>query len=241
MAYLSESIPIGTIIAWSPGYFSATNNGGSYVNILGNTISSANSYLSKVGYVVCNGDEIQDSQSPIFFSSGRFIPNLTDQRFLSGSSSVGALGGLNEINSSNHSLFSNLSVQLNNGSASWNITNLNSNQTAHSHGASTYRGFLDSSINSFAVRISDIDSSTWTSTVSSVALNWVSTGSQTYTGLMSVSGNSSTQQVVFSSANPQINCSFVQPYLMANDLNNKIISWNNKPTYLSVIYAMRVK
>lgn len=79
-----STVPIGSIIAYLPGSFTATDNVG-YINI-SQTLTS--------NWKVCNGrvsgatDDtatfLTDADSPIFNSAGRYLPNLTDSRFIMG-------------------------------------------------------------------------------------------------------------------------------------------------------------
>ena len=93
--------PRGLISAWSGGYFTDGSNGG-YTNILGNTILDANTYLNPLGWWVCDGDEVNESDSPIFNGAGRHLPNLTGDRFLMGSTSAGVRGGSNALTDHTH-------------------------------------------------------------------------------------------------------------------------------------------
>lgn len=77
--------PIGSIIAWLPGYFTDGDNGG----FTGVSISLADFWRE------CNGDECNDAESPIFNGSSRFLPKLTDDRFLMGDFVIGVTGGVN--------------------------------------------------------------------------------------------------------------------------------------------------
>ena len=88
---------IGVIQAWFPGYFSGADNGGAFINVLGAgaSIAEANSYLRPRGWAVCDGTELNDPDSPIFNGAGRFLPNLTDDRFLAGGTTAGGKGGSN--------------------------------------------------------------------------------------------------------------------------------------------------
>jgi len=93
---LDKGSPRGLISAWSGGYFTDTDNGG-FTNVLGNSVANANSYLNSLGWWVCDGSEVNESESPIFNGAGRHVPNLTDSRFLMGSTSVGGVGGSNTL------------------------------------------------------------------------------------------------------------------------------------------------
>ena len=93
---LSQSpLPIGTIVPYIGGYFTDSNNGG-FVVVYGNDADSINARFNILGMYVCNGAELNVPGSAFFDGPGRHLPNLTDDRFIMGSSSAGAFGGLNE-------------------------------------------------------------------------------------------------------------------------------------------------
>lgn len=75
-------LPIGSIIAWVGGSFSDGNNGGFNQAYLGD------SYLQGLGFYICNGQEVNHPNSVVWNTSGRKVPTLTDDRFLSGFSTV---------------------------------------------------------------------------------------------------------------------------------------------------------
>lgn len=104
-AYINDHAyqPTGMISAWNPGYFTATANGGTYTDVLGNTVAGANTYLNPYGWYVCDGTELELTGTPIFNAAGRFLPDLTDSRFLQGSTVAGAVGGSNTMVNHNHS------------------------------------------------------------------------------------------------------------------------------------------
>jgi hypothetical protein len=87
-------VPIGTVVAWIPGYFNATGNSG-YNRTLGSTddIAGANAYLSTIGWRVCDGGEPNDTVSPIWNNVGKKVPQLNDRRFLQGSSFISLAAG----------------------------------------------------------------------------------------------------------------------------------------------------
>lgn len=95
---VSSQLPSGSIIAWNPGYYSNGSNAG-YTYAIGtaNTVAAANAYLNPLGFYVCDGAALNDSSSPIFSGAGRYLPNITDSRFLMGSTTVGAIGGNNTM------------------------------------------------------------------------------------------------------------------------------------------------
>lgn len=89
------NVPVGAILAFAGGYFTASNNGGSWTDVLGNTVANVNTYLSGTGFVACDGTELNEPSSPIFNGAGRYLPNLTNSRFIQGSTSAGGIGGQN--------------------------------------------------------------------------------------------------------------------------------------------------
>lgn len=93
----------GVIVAWVGGYFGNSSNG-SYTRTLGasNDVAGANAYLNPFGYYVCNGAALNDSGSPIFNGVNRYLPNITDARFLMGNTSVGTIGGSNTLTDHTH-------------------------------------------------------------------------------------------------------------------------------------------
>jgi hypothetical protein len=87
-------VPVGAIIAYSPGYYTAVANGGSF-NVVGpgaNTVAQINAFLPPE-WRVCDGTALNDAESPIFNAAGRYLPDITGQRFLRGHTAVGAVGG----------------------------------------------------------------------------------------------------------------------------------------------------
>lgn len=92
----------GMIIPWVGGYFGAADNTAyTYVKGSANTIAGANSYLNPLGWWVCDGTVPNEGTSGIWNAAGRYLPNLTDNRFVQGSTLTGAIGGVN-TNSHTH-------------------------------------------------------------------------------------------------------------------------------------------
>ena len=79
----TEITPIATIVARLPGYFLDGSNAG-YTPI---------SIDLPDNWKICDGSECYDEDSPIFNQAGRFLPNLTDSRFIIGSTTPGQVGG----------------------------------------------------------------------------------------------------------------------------------------------------
>jgi len=92
-------VPVGSIVAWNPGYYLDGSNG-TFVNasfLPTNSVAGANSYLNPRGYYVADGSVPAVVGSPIWNAAGRYLPNLTDDRFLMGTTSAGAMGGSNTM------------------------------------------------------------------------------------------------------------------------------------------------
>ncbi|HRZ18522.1 MAG TPA: hypothetical protein P5136_00455, partial [Methanofastidiosum sp.] len=80
---ITGAVPIGSVVAYLPGYF--INGSNSTYNAVAMTLPT--------GWKVCDGSAVNDAESPIWVGAGRYLPNLTDSRFLMGSSSRGSIGG----------------------------------------------------------------------------------------------------------------------------------------------------
>ncbi len=80
-------VPIGSVVAWLPGYFADGSNG----------TYTAVSISLPAWWKECDGSVLLDADSPIFNAAGRYLPNLTDNRFLMGdiAASAGGIGGEN--------------------------------------------------------------------------------------------------------------------------------------------------
>lgn len=101
--------PVGSIVAYNPGYYGDGANGTfTRVGPASNNAAGVNAYLP-ANWRVCDGSALNDSGSPIFNGSGRFLPNLTDDRFLMGDTAAGTAGGSNS-SAHTHSVTSNVAV-----------------------------------------------------------------------------------------------------------------------------------
>lgn len=88
--------PVGSIMAYVPGYFTDGSNAGfTYQMVSANTVAAVDTLLNSSGWYVCSGAALNDSDSGIFNGSGRYLPNLTDDRFLMGDTVAGGTGGAN--------------------------------------------------------------------------------------------------------------------------------------------------
>lgn len=97
------TIPTGTIVAWMGGSFTAANNAGNYTLVMAGTndVSGANTYLTYYGYKVCDGTVISDGDSPL---DGLYVPNLTDEKFLKGDTTIGSGTAASAFSGDNNSL-----------------------------------------------------------------------------------------------------------------------------------------
>ena len=90
--------PVGSIVAYVPGYFTNSSNAGfTYRMVSANTVAAVNALLNPSGWYVCNGAALNDADSGIFNGAGRYLPNLTDDRFFMGDTVAGGIGGANTM------------------------------------------------------------------------------------------------------------------------------------------------
>jgi len=97
-AALDYGLPVGSILAWMPGHFTAANNGGSYAPLFSiSDVSNANAWLlaNAPGWRVADGTELNLPGTLIWNAAGHYLPNLTDERFLMGGTAAGNKGGSN--------------------------------------------------------------------------------------------------------------------------------------------------
>jgi len=94
MLLFTLEISEGTVCAWIGGYFGDGANG-SYTRVLGtdNTVAAVNTLLNSSGWYVCDGAALNDAASTIYDGANRYLPELTDDRFLQGDTVAGGTGG----------------------------------------------------------------------------------------------------------------------------------------------------
>jgi len=98
----SGSWMIGAIAPYFGGYFQDGSNGSfTVVMITANTIAAINAELNPSGKFACNGAALNDPDSLIFDGATRYLPNISDDRFLRGDTAIGSVGGAN-ANSHTH-------------------------------------------------------------------------------------------------------------------------------------------
>lgn len=88
----SPTIPVGCVVAFIGGYFTNGANAG-FTSTLGNDAATINALLNPSNFYVCNGAVLNLPGSTIFNGAGRYLPNISDARFLMGSTGAGATGG----------------------------------------------------------------------------------------------------------------------------------------------------
>ena len=113
---LGAMVPVGTILAFFPGYFTvATPPYGPYVYNLAligsNDYAAVDAYLVSIGgnFRICSGIAPNDPESPIWNVPGRRVPDLRNDRFLKGSSQMppgdnGCYGGSNALPYHSHTV-----------------------------------------------------------------------------------------------------------------------------------------
>jgi hypothetical protein len=131
-------VPVGAVIPFIGGYFTNGSNAG-YTNVLGNTVANVNSLLNSTGWYVCNGATINLANSPIFNGANRYLPNITDSRFIMGSTSSGAIGGSNVI-AHTHDISHNHTLSAHTHTMSSHVHTL----SAHTHTMSSHVHTLSS-------------------------------------------------------------------------------------------------
>lgn len=129
-------IPIGAILPYLGGYFTnGSNSGFTMVMATANTVVALNTLVNPDGFYVCDGAVLNDVDSPIFNGAGRYLPNITDDRFLMGDTLAGGIGGSSTMAHTHPSAFTV-------GDESSHTHGIGSYVTAggsaHSHGLGTF-------------------------------------------------------------------------------------------------------
>lgn len=83
----SPGVPPGVIIPYVSGYFTGSSNTG-----FTSLVPKLNTALIPDGWRICDGSAVNEPKSPIFNGGGRHLPNLTDGRFVMGSTRYGGVG-----------------------------------------------------------------------------------------------------------------------------------------------------
>jgi microcystin-dependent protein len=139
----TNTVPAGVVVPYLRGYFSNGSNGG-YASSY-NSAAAVNALLNADGWYVCNGAALNLAGSPgdMFAASNRYLPNLTDDRFLMGDTAGGGVGGGNTM-AHTHAISHTHTVDI--GSFASGATALTAAQIpAHTHALSHTIGQSDGS------------------------------------------------------------------------------------------------
>lgn len=133
----SGGIPVGSIVAWIGGYFGLLNSGYTPILQITDTVIAANIFLNPKGWYVCDGSAPNLIDSPIWNASNRYLPNLTDSRFLMGAVSITstANGGSNTLSDHTHTLAGNVVAESGHTHSSLGVTV--APESSHSHSISS--------------------------------------------------------------------------------------------------------
>jgi microcystin-dependent protein len=125
--------PIGTILPMVGSYFGNGSNG-SPTRVMGTSVADINRSIPD-NWAVCDGSELTDPESDIYRLAGRFLPNLTDDRFLRGNNSLAGVGGAATVTLSTANMPSHTHT-INHGHTS-SISNAANANHSHSAGDSS--------------------------------------------------------------------------------------------------------
>ena len=241
MSYKPDLLPIGSIIAWSGGYFTAGDNGGTYTSVLGNTVANANAYLESKGYKVCDGNAVNDSKSPIFNGVNRYLPNLTNNRFLQGSTIAGSVATQNsfQINVTNLPPFTISSENKENVSS----TSVATNNHTHSlfSGPSGLQQSYSRAVNSSSnyIRNQYINTDQWVaSRGASISVSVISSNEAFGINLAGYTERNGDQTTVASTSHIANHLHDIVANA-AKGFNQTAI--DNRPSYLSIFYIIKIK
>jgi hypothetical protein len=232
MSFKPELAPTGSIFAWMGGYFTQTNNGGSFISVLGNDLNSVDSFLAPMGYRVCAGQEVINENSLIFNSNNRYLPNLTSQRFLMGHTSAGSILNNNDVTIQ----FLNNTVNTFGTSVTFNKNQI-SGAVGHTHSQGTY--FLKVDPNSTYIYGDLTSGASWDPEQASQANSPTSSSTSARTEgvpLLGSTGNNSTIGWNSSVVTATVN----QSNFLASSLNSFVNSFDNRPSYMSIYYIIKI-
>ena len=219
-AYLSRNLefgfaPVGSIVAYVPGYFTnGSNVGFTHQMVSANTIAAVNTLLNSSGWYVCNGAALNDADSGIFNGVGRYLPNLTDDRFLMGDTVAGGIGGANSNDISHVHSTGNFTLTTSHIPSHSHTVTVNSGG-AHTHTVPSY-DFDGPNDPRLRAHITHTGYSAWSSITTGSGGSHSHTASAGNTG----SGNAHNH---------------------GNTGSSGSTSLENRPKYLSCFYIMRVK
>jgi hypothetical protein len=254
------NLPIGSVVAWQGGYYTNGSNAG-FTNVLGNTVANANAYLNPLGVYVCDGAAVNDAASPIFNGAGRYLPNLTDSRFLMGSTTAGGIGGDNAM-AHTHSVTSNVAVSTqptftvpahyhNTFSLTAAGQTLGTSNVSLASGATSDPGNHNHSVPDWAATYAGGTGTTrLTSTGASTGTTFAGGHTHTVSGTTNIGhthGSSSVSGTVGNQGGSNGDGAFAASRTADVALTNNAVTsgaasnTENRPLYLSAFYVMRIK
>lgn len=209
--------PAGSIVAYIPGFFNDGSNNG-HVPSITNSIAAVNAEVNGDGWYVCDGSELNLPGSRFFDGSSRFLPNLTNSRFLMGSNASGVPGGQN-------------SVTLVTANLPGHTHTIDHDHGTHTHTIDHNHGSVTTGVHSHGVYRDNGSSSPgnafkWTSGTNSGTQN-SSTAVGVSVDLPNFTGSSG--------SSPSINL----PAGTQSGSTGSATAYENRPLYLSVFYIQR--
>ena len=205
--------PVGSIVAYVPGYFTNGSNGGfTYQMVSANTVAAVNALLNSSGWYVCDGAALNDADSGIFNGASRYLPNLTDDRFLMGDTVAGGIGGANSNDISHVHSTGNFTLTTSHIPSHSHTVTVNSGG-AHTHTFSSVTGAANPEGDIRPLR---------ERALSPVSISVSSSGNHTHTASAGNTGSGNAHN-------------------HGNTGSAGSSSLENRPKYLSCFYIMRVK
>lgn len=247
-----SSVPVGTILPWIGGYFTGAGNVG-FTSVLGNTVASVNSLLNQTGYYVCDGSTLSVSSSPIYDGGGRRLPDLTDSRFLMGSTAGGTIGGQNSTTLAANNLPTHTHPLSGSTVGGSNSDTVNVGASGHTHSSgSLFGATFNDELGVFAQIVAGglfgPSASSYTSNHyyaqggGGPATTLIGTnafaGEQNGLSILGVTGMPSADSTVAGTAHVAAHTHTLSGSATANTTTNSAIE--NRPVYLSVFYIQRV-
>lgn len=95
--FIGGVVPVGSVLAMFPGWFTNASNGGFTCGLSTHSVAALNVDLSGTGFYVADGSPCRVVGSKYYHESGRNLPNLTNDRFLMGSTMAGDVGGASYV------------------------------------------------------------------------------------------------------------------------------------------------
>lgn len=238
------SLPVGSIVSFAGGYFTGANNTGVWTDVLGNTTAAVNSYIASSGFVVCDGTAPNDPASPIFNTSAKYAPNLTDSRFLQGSTASGGLGGQNSYQISTSNL-PNLSLSVSGtAAAASNSSTVNVASDIHQHGTLNTEARIRIAVGGATIqeRLNDPAlSGSWTTTATNTLTTTTvasSTAIGTASSLQGLNSTPTNLVTVAGQNNLPSHTHSVTGTATGSFTNNSI---ENRPIYFNAFFIIRIK